>query len=84
MLTATEIKNFIDNDAASDKKRFARTGLRYYEADHDIRNYRVFFIDADGNIQEDTTKAILRSAIHSSLNWWIRKCSICFLARKAL
>ena len=60
MLTATEIKNFIDNDAASDKKRFARTGLRYYEADHDIRNYRVFFIDADGNIQEDTTKSNIK------------------------
>lgn len=60
MLTATEIKNFIDNDAASDKKRFARTGLRYYEADHDIRNYRVFFIDADGNLQEDTTKSNIK------------------------
>lgn len=60
MLTATEIKNFIDNDAASDKKHFARTGLRYYEADHDIRNYRVFFIDADGNLQEDTTKSNIK------------------------
>lgn len=60
MLTATEIKSFIDNDAASDKKRFARTGLRYYEADHDIRNYRVFFIDAEGNLQEDTTKSNIK------------------------
>ena len=29
MLTPSEIKTFIDHDAVSDKKRFARTGVRY-------------------------------------------------------
>lgn len=60
MLTANEIKTFIDNDAASDKKRFARTGVRYYEADHDIRQYRVFFFDADGVLKEDKTKSNIK------------------------
>lgn len=60
MLTAQEIKTFIDNDASSDKKRFAKTGLRYYEADHDIRNYRIFFIDADGELREDKYKTNIR------------------------
>ena len=55
-----EIKLFIDNDQASDKKRFARVGLRYYEADHDISNYRIFFVNADGKLQEDKTKSNIK------------------------
>ena len=60
MLTIDEIKTFIDNDRASTKKKLAETGLRYYEADHDIRNYRVFFFDADGQLQEDKTKSNIK------------------------
>ena len=56
MLTVEEIKTFIDQDAASTKKKFAKVGLRYYEADHDIKNYRIFYIDADGKLQEDKYK----------------------------
>ena len=48
MLSLNEIKTFIDNDAASTKKKLAKEGLAYYEGDHDIKNYRVFFVDADG------------------------------------
>ena len=60
MLTVHEIKTFIDNDRSSAKKKLAETGLRYYEADHDIKNYRIFFIDADGQIQEDKTKSNIK------------------------
>ena len=60
MLTIEEIKTFIDNDGSSTKKKLAETGLRYYEADHDIKNYRVFFVNADGQLQEDTTKSNFR------------------------
>lgn len=60
MLTPSEIKTFIDNDAASTKKQLAKDGLRYYEADHDIKNYRIFFFDADGNLQEDPTKSNIK------------------------
>ncbi len=60
MLTVNEIKTFIDNDRSSIKKKLAETGLRYYEADHDIKNYRIFFIDADGQIQEDKTKSNIK------------------------
>lgn len=31
MLTVSEIKTFMDSDAASTKKRLAKVGLRYYE-----------------------------------------------------
>ena len=60
MLTAQEIKTFIDQDANSQKKRFARVGQNYYEAEHDIKNYRVFFIDADGEVKEDKTKSNIK------------------------
>ena len=60
MLTPGEIKALIDNDAASEKKRLARIGQAYYEGVHDIKDYRVFFIDADGQIQEDKTKSNIK------------------------
>ena len=60
MLKVEEIKQFIDQDAASTKKRFAKVGQRYYEAEHDIKDYRVFFIDADGQVKEDKTKSNIK------------------------
>lgn len=60
MLTVQEIKTFIDNDSVSEKKTFAKVGLRYYEADHDIKNYRIFYFDADGKLQEDETKSNIK------------------------
>ena len=60
MLKIEEIKAFLDQDAASTKKQFAKTGLRYYESDHDIRNYRIFFIDADGQLKEDKHKSNIK------------------------
>ena len=50
----------MDNDAASKKKQLAKVGQRYYEADHDIKNYRIFFIDAEGKVQEDKTKSNIK------------------------
>ena len=60
MLSVSEIKTFIDNDVVSEKKKLAKTGLRYYESDHDIKNYRIFFIDADGQLKEDETKSNIK------------------------
>lgn len=60
MLTTSDIKTLIANDAASIKKQLARTGQAYYEADHDIKNYRVFFIDSEGNLREDKSKSNIK------------------------
>jgi SPP1 family phage portal protein len=60
MLSVGEIKKFIENDASSRAKQFAKTGVRYYEGDHDIKDYRIFFIDAEGEIQEDKTKSNIK------------------------
>lgn len=62
MLKESEIKQFIDDDKASEKKRLARLGQRYYEAEHDILNYRLFYYDADGDLVEDTTRSNIKIA----------------------
>ena len=60
MLTVDEIKMFIDEDAASVKKHFARIGERYFDGDHDIKNYRMFYFNSDGQLVEDTSRANVR------------------------
>ncbi len=60
MLTKQEILNFINTDAASTLKFHAREGQRYYEGDHDIRNYRLFYFDSNGELQEDKTKSNIK------------------------
>lgn len=57
LLTVDEIKRFIEDDAISDKKRMARIGQRYYEAEHDIMNYRLFYYNADGVLVEDKARS---------------------------
>lgn len=69
MLSPAEIRTFIDSDSASTRKQLARQGQRYYEGDHDIRNYRLFFINADGTPQEDKPARTSKSATRSSPSW---------------
>ena len=57
MLTESEIKRFIDDDRLSEKKRFAKIGQKYYEAEHDILNYRMFYYNSDGILVEDKARA---------------------------
>lgn len=60
MLTPEQIKTYIDNDKVSKKKQLAQTGLRYYEGEHDIKDNRIFFVDANGEWREDKTKANIK------------------------
>lgn len=56
MLTLNEIQMFIQDDATSEKKMFAKKGQAYYDGDHDIKQYRLFYYNADGELVEDTTR----------------------------
>lgn len=60
MLTEAEIKRFIDEDIASEKKRLAGIGQRYYEGDHDILRSRLFYYNADGVLIEDKTRSNIK------------------------
>ncbi len=60
LLTTEEIKMFIDEDNASPKKHFARTGERYFDGDHDILKYRLFYYNSDGQLVEDKSRANVR------------------------
>ena len=60
MLSIDEINFFINEDNCSDRKNLARVGERYYEGEHDILRYRLFFYDANGDIQEDKTRSNIK------------------------
>lgn len=62
MLSVAEIKRFINDDIASEKKMLASIGQRYYEADHDIKNTRLFYYNADGKLVEDKTRSNIKIA----------------------
>lgn len=57
MLTIEEIKTFLDEDAASELKKKAAEGQRYYEGMHDILEFRMFYWNADGELVEDKTRS---------------------------
>ena len=57
MLATAQIKQLIDSDALSEKKRAAEVGQRYYDAEHDILNYRMFYYNTDGVLVEDKARA---------------------------
>lgn len=60
MLTPAEIKQFIDEDAVSERKQFAKKGQAYYDGDHDIKQFRLFYYNADGNLVEDKYRSNIR------------------------
>jgi len=60
MLSTEEIKRFITDDSTSEKKAFARRGQAYYEGDHDIKQYRLFYYNADGELVEDKTRSNIK------------------------
>lgn len=60
MLSISEIKKFIDDDMNSEKKRLAKVGENYYNAEHDILKYRMFYFNTDGKLVEDKTRANIK------------------------
>ena len=56
------ILSIINQDMNSNKKRIAGIGQRYYEGEHDIKQYRVFYFDDDGQLVEDTTRSNIKIA----------------------
>lgn len=59
-MDVSEIQRLIDDDISSEKKKLAIVGQRYYEANHDILQYRMFYYNADGNLVEDKYRSNAR------------------------
>lgn len=57
MLSVDEIRTLIENDKASEQKRQAAIGQRYYEAKHDILGFRIFFLNNEEELVEDKLKS---------------------------
>ena len=62
MLTTEEIRQFMEEDNASRKKQFARKGQSYYDGDNDIKDYRLFYYNDDGELVEDETRSNVKIA----------------------
>ena len=60
MLSKEEIAFFIMEDDSSERKQYARVGQRYDDGEHDILNYKLFFYDANGELQEDKTRSNIK------------------------
>lgn len=60
MLKPEEIYALIQDDATSERKRFAEVGRRYYDGKHDILNYKLYYYNADGKLVEDTTRSNIK------------------------
>lgn len=60
MLSIEEITRFIEDDKTSEKKRYAKVGMNYYEGRHDIREYKMYYADADGKLKEDMLRSNIR------------------------
>ena len=57
MLKISEIKQFINESETSVVKANARKAMAYYNGRHDIKDYKIYYIDDEGLLQEDKTKA---------------------------
>lgn len=60
MLETQEILAAINNEFSSKKYQYARKGLRYYEGEHDILDYKIYYIDQDGIAVEDNSKSNIK------------------------
>lgn len=60
MLTIEEIKHFIQKDTMSKKKQLAKLGDRYYEGDHDIKNYKLYYYNEDEELVEDKSRSNIK------------------------
>lgn len=60
MLSVDEIRQYIEEDKASEKKKRAEEGVRYYEGEHDILKKHIFYVDGNGDVQEETLRSNVR------------------------
>lgn len=59
-LTIEEIQDFIMRDKTDQRKTQSKKAVDYYEARHDIMKSRIFYIDGNGEVQEDKYRSNIK------------------------
>lgn len=59
-LIESDLITIINNDRGSEKKRIAKICDNYYEARHDILDYKIYYFDENGDLKEDTTRSNIK------------------------
>lgn len=52
-----ELMTKVSNDRVGSLKKDMQTGLNYYDAKHDILDYRLFYFDNEGKLKEETNRS---------------------------
>ena len=60
MLMVEAIKALIEKDSTSKKKQLAKVGQRYYEGGHDIKDYKIMYLNKENKLVEDTVKSNIK------------------------
>ena len=60
MLKIEEIRQFIDEDEGSKLKKAAKVGQRYYDGEHDILDYIMFYYNATGELVVDEHRSNIK------------------------
>lgn len=60
MLEPGRIASILAADKYSRKKKQARLGQKYYDGEHEILEYRIYYVNKEGNLVEDLTKSNIR------------------------
>lgn len=61
MLAPDRVAAAIAADKYSRRKKQARVGQKYYDGEHDILQYRIYYINKEGKLVEDFTKSNIRT-----------------------
>ncbi|WP_373815735.1 phage portal protein [Jeotgalibaca porci] len=59
---ALAVKRAITSDRGATHKHKMRTGVDYYKFKHDILNYRLFYVDNEGKMKEETNRSNIKIA----------------------
>lgn len=59
---ALAVKRAITKDKGAKHKKKMRQGVDYYRFKHDILNYRLFYIDNEGKVKEETNRSNIKIA----------------------
>lgn len=60
MLKTEEISRLIQEDSSSTRKRSAKISHQYYEGQHDILNYKLYYFNSNGELVEDKTRSNIK------------------------